>query len=108
MDSRANTLIGADLSLNVCPPVRVIKRPRQGREGHPTPPAGTAVPYLPVFPNGFFNGLETFLPIGVFPGGSRPMAHLSWTPQISVYIQRNQGMKNVHCHLRLEYYLSLL
>ena len=35
---------------------------------------------------------EDFL---IFYRGSRPMAHLSWTPQLSVHIQRNQEMKNI-------------
>jgi len=35
---------------------------------------------------GFFNGLATFFPIGFFPVGSRPMAHLSSPPQLSVHI----------------------
>src|SRR6218665_391853 len=64
----------------------VNKRRRQGRGEHPTPPAGIGKSYPPVFPNGFFNGLATFFPIGVFSWGSRPTSYLSSTQQRSVHI----------------------
>ena len=37
---------------------------------------------------GFFNGLATFFLIGVYPGSSRLLAHLSWTPRLIVYIYK--------------------